>query len=651
LVVSGQARKEAEKMQADKEGSVGELAEDLNKFRAQSEDLESQLNEKQNELTAAKQEAEDSMGRITAEAEVLSKQRDDLLEQLKAMQESRDNLRSMMKDADLKTHEASLASDAHLMGSYEKDTENFKLRSQLDKIMIERDEATSKMAGLNQKIAGLELISKDRDTCLMELEEVKAQRDESIKQLGTAELKIKELTQLLQEKEDAMSKLAADLEAALSQNNKIRLFTEQRAEDWEVALAKNKEELERLTLEIQTARRQRDEMQGHVDAAEKMIQELRRELSERDTKLNNATRKSLQDAEEHQAVKDELDRQFAQLAQEASEKESDMNTTDSRRELLLKWVKAQRAGLSLRCDTALDNYYYARVFDLWRRLVVTTRFTRLAKEAKERVQAAADSAAMDARRAAEYEQEAEKNRRDVERLRRELRDVQGRLSEVEKLKEVDIKLEIMTRERRIRELLDQRPESLPLMPDSPQFPSPPSGDPSNWAPGSARSLRGQQQRSVSQCTQLPPTNHFGRAAEGVRTTPMPARPHTSMDGHGTSRNSDWAQNSMRDGNQSRSPEGSRQARHPVQHTAQPPRSPRQRQAPRGQRGRRAPGRSVPVRRPQVDESGLPADGASDMWAFVNFGTPMTDYVMNAELPLPKPMRRLVARDGQPEAGA
>jgi len=347
-----------------------------------------------------------------------------------------------------------------------------------------------------------------------------------------------------------------------------------------------------------------------------------------------------------------LNIKLLELAEAAVDKEDALRLEAHKKQMMLAWVKAQRGGLAMRFEDALDMWLKARSLDAWRRLVAVSRLSKLTQDAKTRIQIAMDSSGT---------------------VRQELREVQGRLADVEKLKEVDIKLEIITRERKIRELLDQRQDSLPLMPDSSNdgmMPNPPSGDPTEgtpqrWPVGSGRKLpKGDPQRAASQCARLPPTNHYGRAVADARSTPMPARPHTSMDEHTAadlteytrSQYSEWTPTPRRaQTSQSRSPEESqidnRQSATPRQ-VPHPPRTARQ--TPRGQRGqgRRPPGRSVPVRRGgRGDGPGLPGDVASDMWAFVNFGTPMTDYVMNSDLPLPKPLRRLVGRDDQPEVGS
>jgi len=326
---------------------------------------------------------------------------------------------------------------------------------------------------------------------------------------------------------------------------------------------------------------------------------------------------------------------------------------------LLDWSKTQRQGLGNRFEHNLDAWLQARVFDALKRYLLTVRFNRLAQEVKQRVQTASDAADQATRRCSRAQEDAQKYQDEADRLRRELRELQARLSEVEKLKEVDIKLEIMARERKIRDLLDQRSESLPPMPDSPHGmmggfgPSPPNGDPTGWHPGSGRSLpRGNstEPRPMSTGTRLPPTNHYSRAAEQCRADggrdvitgiTAPVRPHTSMDG--VSHHSEY--------HQSRSPEGSRQRdRSPQQRGNHIPVAPRSaRQNPRGPRQRRVPNRSVSNRRHVNPGQPGPADVGSDMWAFVNFGTPMTDYVMNTEMPMPKTLRRLVGREGEPES--
>lgn len=327
----------------------------------------------------------------------------------------------------------------------------------------------------------------------------------------------------------------------------------------------------------------------------------------------------------------------------------------------MEWVKMQRGGLAGRFEHTLNALLQARVFDAFKRWMLTVRFNRLGQEVKQRVQAAAESASEDNRRTARAQEEAEQATAEADRLRQLVVQLQARLAEMEQLKEVDIKLGVMARERKMRDLIDQRAESLPLMPDSPRgvMPSPPHGDSlPPWLPaghgmpsaGSGRSLqRGASDgpgRPMSTGTRLPPTNHFGRAAEAFRAEGTdiitgiraPVRAHTSMDhqqySHTVSHLSEQCH--------SRSPERSQQS--PRHHGHTLPVAPRSaRQNPRGQRGngRRGPGRSVSNRR-----HGNQGDAASDMWAFVNFGTPMTDCVMNAEPPMPKPLRKLVGRDGE-----
>jgi len=549
-----------------------------------------------------------------------------------------DELRKQLEEVTLQRDEATRAAEEAKKALQERESQLAQLREDHMLAITQRDEALAKLKGLERRVAELELIEKDRDNCLLEIEDLKRQCDELRRLLAFSEEKAASLAQSLQEKEATLNLLSADLESVRKQNDELRLLAERQRQDYELQLAQNKEELERLLLALQEAQRARDEAKKLHDAAEKACRDLRQELDKRDAILRE-TRASLAKAAAENA---DLAAQIAELKKVLAEKDKLLMQLATQRELLIKWVKKQRGGLSKKFEDALDSWMKSRVFGAWRHLNINERIKRLTNDANARLQAAVDSASMDARCAAQSQEEAHNYLDELNRLRKELRDVKAKLHEMEKLKEVDIKLEVMTRERRLRDMLDQRPESLPLMPDTPagMMPSPPSGEPTY--PGSGRSL--------SQCARLPPTNHYSRAEQVVRDTPTPGpaqRPHTSMDAH-TSRHTEWmpSMQSPEEATRQLSPDGSRQSTGlPAAQTPQQPHSARARHTPRRQRGQRHQGRSLPSRRRHQSEG----NDNSDLWAFVNFGTPMTDSVMYAEVPLPKPMRRLVARDGQTEA--
>jgi predicted nucleic acid-binding Zn-ribbon protein len=612
---------------------------------------------------------------LEVDTEGLKKERDELLAKVLALTQSNETLQNKLEISEIKRQEALDTADQYLTELQEKLKWLKELSTELEDMKRNRDELLKKLEEAEKRIAELEIISHDRDKLLLEMEDLRRQLEQALQGKALAEQKVLDLTQSIQDMEGIIAKLSAELTAARKNNEEIRAFFEERCGEWEACLAKNKEELDRLMAELMEARRQQDEMKALLDASVKRCQELEDELYRLRNGASSDQEALLQSREEIERLRAEIERLKAELDQAISEKAEIQAAWNTKWQVLLQWTKKQRSGLGIRFDYALDAWMKARMFDGWRRIALSSRFNKVVNELKQRMQAAVDSATLDGRRAGRYQEEADQLRAECERLRREIRELMARLAEIERLKEVDVKLEIMTRERKLRQMLDQRPDSLPLMPESPHgmMPSPPSGDP---IPGSSRSLpRGasaerverngqipprewersplpQQERSVSQCARLPPTSHYGRAADQVRTHPsagVPIRPQTSMDAGVPIR----AQTSMdaRTSEWSHSPDG-RPAPRPASHTPYTPYPPNvphsARQTPRGQRShRRTHGRSVPSRK-HVSVDYLGGNAASDMWAFVNFGSPLTDDVINAEVPLPKPMRRLVGRDGQAE---
>jgi len=416
-----------------------------------------------------------------------------------------------------------------------------------------------------------------------------------------------------EQRSSALQSEVAELEAARDEQARLRAIADELAASLQNDVASESQEL-------RDHMRQHAETRAHLESMEQDCEALSLKLQHHE-ELSLAARASmLKCSSEMVEARSEVQTLRSRLAQSSEDYEAIAADEAARLQRLREWAKLQRSGIGRRFEFALDRWIAAVSFAAWAHSVGVTRCNKFSQAAQLRANNAAEAAAMELRRAARSQEEAEHHRAEAERLRRELRELKAKMMEFERLKEVDIKLEIIDREQRIRDLLDQRPElqgqrpeSLPRMmqtPESTQGAATPLGH-------TPRRETADQSRSISQNGgRLPPANHYGRAVEDARTI----RPHTSMDTHSRTRTS-ASRTSM-------SPEGkcSSYMQQPM-----PPQRPPQQKTPR--RGRKSSERS---------QRREPQDASSDMWAFVNFGQPLTDYVLNTDVPMPKPLRRFIS---------
>jgi len=309
-----------------------------------------------------------------------------------------------------------------------------------------------------------------------------------------------------------------------------------------------------------------------------------------------------------------------------------------------QWDKERTLAFGARHSTTIEGVTRMQVFSHWARAVEVSKLHKLYADGLQKSR-----------------EEASQARSELERVFAELQEVRSRLHEVERLKDVDVRLEIMARERRVRELVegaharlpDLHPEA-PMQADRPRPPPLPGVD-SLPPPRPQTSLEVQQ------------------AARGEVRTPSverPPRPHTvtearrydhSYDGRRHQDEEDWTMRAPHLGGSAREEdwavrappprERSREEDWTVRAQSQSPRPPpvgpthppgRKPAAPPHRKGSRNP------RRPLKPQGGLPMQiaVAEDMWVFSNFGSPKSNdfSAQMGQGTMPKSMSRLVALD-------